>query len=125
MHSANVFAISLFTAVGLSHTLRPAVWMEYVAMMHRQGRAGVALYASLHALPGAILLALASAEDWITWVLRAFAAMLLIKGTLSTLFPDAALRSMSRGLTRPPAHWSIAGGAFLLIAALAAWNAAS
>lgn len=121
-HPGHLFAFALFSAVGLSHTLRPAIWKAYVAHLVSQGHAGVVIYASFHALPGAMLIALAGTHDWTGVVLTLARGSLALKATLYTLFPDRALRSMARGLDLPTAAWSLAGAAFLSLALVAAWG---
>jgi hypothetical protein len=122
-HPGHIFALAIFGAVGLSHTFRPRIWMDYVAWLAAQGRAGVALYASLHALPGAILIALAGTDDWTGWVLTCVGAALVLKAALYCMFPEVGIGKMRGGLRLAPWCWGIAGAFFLAFASIGAWGA--
>lgn len=119
----HIFALALFGAIGVSHTLRPAIWREYVAWLAGQHHAGVALYASLHALPGAMMLALAGTEHWTGWVLTVVGGLFVVKAAIYCLVPEVGLRSMERGVALAVSRWSGAGVLLLAIAAVGGWGA--
>lgn len=122
-HPGHIFALAIFGAVGLSHTLRPQIWKDYVAWLAAQGHAGVALYASLYALHGAILLALAGTEDWTGWVLTILGAAFVLKAALYCMFPEFGIAKMRWGVRLATSRWAMAGAFPLAFAAVGAWGA--
>lgn len=120
MEPGHLFACSLFGAVGVSHVARPRVWKDFVRAMVAMGPGGVALYAALHALPGAVVVGFSGTAGWSGWVLFAVGAALVIKSTAYCLWPERAIKRMNAGLRLPDGYWSLAGGLFLLIAVVAA-----
>jgi len=120
MEPAHLFACSLFGSVGVSHVARPRVWKDYVRAMASMGLGGVALYASMHALPGAVLLAFAGTAGWSGWMLTVMGAALVLKSMIYCLWPESALKRMDAGVRLRDAYWSVAGGLFVLVAIAAA-----
>lgn len=116
MSPAAIFALALFGAVGVSHAVRPSGWKAYVTMLAESGAGGVLHYSVLHALPGAMLLALATTGGWSEMVLIVVGTMLIVKAAMYGLFPEFGLRRIRSGLALPMWCWSAAGALWMAVA---------
>ncbi|WP_165067741.1 hypothetical protein [Paludisphaera rhizosphaerae] len=103
-------------AVGVSHILRADDWIEVYARLHRAGRPGAFANAGLSLAAGAAVVAGHGGWAWPGAVLTALGWLMILKGAIGLLAPDAALQSMARGPSRPG---FIVGG--LLLMAIGAW----
>jgi hypothetical protein len=87
--------------VGASHLLRPGDWAEAFRQLHRCGRPGAFVNGALSLAPGAAVVAGHPSWAWPGAVLTGFGWLLVAKGLVCFLVPDAALRSMARGADSP------------------------
>jgi hypothetical protein len=102
--------------VGASHIARADDWVETFGRLHRAGRPGAFANGGLSLVAGAAVVAGHPDWSWPDAVLTAFGWLLVLKGLISFLAPDAALRSMERGPSRAA---FVVGGIVLM--AIGAW----
>lgn len=103
--------------VGASHLLRPGDWADAFRRLAACGRAGAFANGGITLAVGAAVVAGHGSWAWPGAGLTAFGWLLVAKGALCLLSPDAALRSMQRGADSPRGF--VAGGILLL--AVGAW----
>ncbi|MDG3007369.1 hypothetical protein [Paludisphaera mucosa] len=107
------FALITCLVVGLSHILQRRVWTETYVGLHRLGKPGALLNGGLSLFTGAALVAFHPVWKGLAMALTILGWMLVLKGAVCFLAPDAALRSMGKASDRGFA----AGGVVLLIVA--------
>jgi len=104
--------------VGLSHCLRPADWVTVFRQLHALGRPGAFVSGGLNLVPGAAIVAGHPSWAWPGAILTGFEWLLVLKGFVSFLAPDKALRSMDRE-GRSASEFIFAGVLLLVIGAWA------
>ena len=114
--ATEVFVAITSVVIGLSHLLRPQDWTNVYAALSRAGRSGAFANGAFHLFAGAVIVAGHWVWTWPEVVLTTFGCLLVLKGSVSFLLPDVALRSMS--LAREPFRFRIAG---IMALAIAAW----
>jgi hypothetical protein len=103
--------------IGLSHVIRPNDWADFFRRLHSWGRAGAFVNGALSLAAGAIIAVGHASWDWPGTPLTAFGWLLIAKAALCFLAPDAAKRSMARGVASPRS-FVIAG---VMLLAVAGW----
>jgi hypothetical protein len=91
-----IFAIVNFLIIGLSHIFQHQVWAEFIVMLQKQGRVGAFLNGLLTLTAGSLIVAFHNVWSGIPMVLTIVGWLYIAKSVMAFLFPDAALRSMSR-----------------------------
>jgi hypothetical protein len=121
-HAIQVFAVVNFVVIGLSHIAQPRVWVQFFAILARQGHPGVFVNAMLSLLVGSIIVAFHNTWTGIPALLTFIGWAQVTKGLISLVAPAVGMKGISR-MTMDRA-WEIqAGGAvFLVVSALIAWS---
>jgi len=108
--------------VGLSHIVQRHTWSDGYGRLSRVGLPGALINGAISLVPGAIVVTGHTSWAWPYGGITAFGWLLVLKGAISFLAPDAALKSMAHGGRSPQSF--IPGGAVLLcVSAWAAWCA--
>lgn len=102
--------------VGASHLLQADTWVELFRRLHRVGRPGAFVNGALSLVPGAVIVGGHGAWAWPGGVLTAFGWLLVAKGVVCFLAPEAALVSMGKAPSRAS---FMAGGVVLML--VGAW----
>ncbi len=125
-NSAVVFAITLMGLMGVTHLVRPQVWRLAISGWAQQGAPGVVLYGTLHALPGALMIALVlPVEGTAEIIVLVLGLILTIKGTVLIVLADRCSAYLLRMTAKSDAAWRAGGliGVFLVAALLlTAWG---
>ena len=103
--------------IGASHVLLPADWAEVYRRLAGLGRVGAFVNGGLSLAAGAAVVTGHQAWTWPGGVITAFGWLMVVKGAVCFLAPDAALRSMESGARSPRGF--VVGGAVLV--AIGAW----
>src|SRR5262245_60702632 len=113
--------------IGSSHILRARDWADAFRQLHRCGRPGAFVNGGLSLVAGAVIVAGHGSWVWPGAVLTGFGWLLVGKGVVCFLAPDAGLRSMERG-SRSPGGFVAAGVVLLMVGGWACyclWRAAA
>jgi uncharacterized protein YjeT (DUF2065 family) len=108
-----VFAAIGFLVIGLSHLVRPRLWVSFFQALAARGTPGVFLEGFLLLNFGAIIVAFHNVWKWPAVVLTLIGWSQVLKGTSRFLFPDVGLRVMQR-MTEERAWYFRIGGVFAL-----------
>jgi hypothetical protein len=121
-HAIQVFAVVNFVVIGLSHIAQPRVWVQFFAILARQGHPGVFVNAMLSLLVGSIIVAFHQTWTGIPALLTFIGWAQVTKGLISLVAPSLGMKGLNR-MTMDRA-WEIqAGGVvFLVISAVIAWS---
>jgi hypothetical protein len=117
-----VYAIVNLLVIGVSHVVRPRVWVELFVALRERGEAGVFGVALLNLIFGSIIAGFHNVWSGLPAVLTVVGWANVIKALVYFVFPGVGLRrlkalSLERG-------WMIrvAGVGFLIIAALLGYH---
>jgi hypothetical protein len=116
-HTVEWFIAIAALVIGASHVVLPADWAEAFRRLAGLGRVGAFVNGGLTLAVGAALVAGHQTWTWPEGVVTTFGWLMVAKGAVCFLAPDAALRSMERGAQSPRGF--IVGGAMLV--AIGAW----
>lgn len=92
--ATQMFAAVLFLAVGLSHLLQPAAWVDFFQKLAERGRAGAVLEGFLYLPFGALIVGFHNVWRWPDVLLTLIGWAQVLKGTLRFVAPDVGLRAM-------------------------------
>ena len=120
--AAEIFAVVNFAVVGISHVVRPRVWVEFFALLRERGHVGVFLNGMLSLLVGSIIVAFHNVWAGVPMIVTLIGWAQVLKGLMSLVFPAAGLKGLMR--VSMERAWEIqAGGAmFLVLCAVIAWS---
>jgi hypothetical protein len=105
--------------MGLSHIIRPQMWVDYFTSLHAEGTRGVITRTFTLELWAALLIvALHQVWHGPAIVVTIYGWLLLAKVTVSMLIPELGLRSLAMA-SQGPRAFVIAGCVLLAIAACA------
>ena len=123
MHRAvEIYAIINFTIIGVSHVLRPRVWVDFFVFLRERGEAGVFAIAIPNLVFGSIIVAFHNEWSGIPIVLTIVGWANVVKAAIYLTFPAIGLRRF-RCLSYERANLIVGGGIFfLLMAALLAYH---
>jgi hypothetical protein len=94
--SVELFAAIYFTALGLSHLLQPAVWIEVFTHLRALGRGGVFLEGLMSLALGAFIVAFHPVWSGMAAFLTIVGIAQVLKGTLRLVAPAVGLRAYER-----------------------------
>jgi len=120
-HAIEVFAVVNFVVIGLSHIVQPRVWVQFFAILARQGHPGVFVNAMLSLLMGSIIVAFHNTWTGIPAVVTFIGWAQVVKGLISLVAP-AVGKGLKRVSMERAWEFQVAGGVFLAISALVMWN---
>ena len=109
--------------IGLSHLVRPRVWVDFFLYLREKGEIAAFLNAFIHIPLGLLIVAFHNVWTWPQLIVTLVGWSLTIKGTLYFLVPELALRTMGR--VSPGRAWEFqaAGGFALALSAASFWAA--
>ncbi|MEQ1770259.1 MAG: hypothetical protein ABL879_10505 [Devosia sp.] len=114
-----IFLISC-VPVGLSHIVRPRMWIEFFAGLHAQGTSGLVLKVlAVELWPALIVISLHQVWSGPGIVLTLYSWAQFAKVMLALLFPSVGMRSMALAEGKGE-HGFIAGGVMLILIGLSA-----
>ena len=121
-HAIEVFAVVNFVVIGLSHIVQPRVWVQFFAILARQGHPGVFVNAMLSLLMGSIIVAFHNTWTGIPAVVTFIGWAQVVKGLISLVAPAVGMKGLKRVSMERAWEFQVAGGVFLAISALVMWN---
>lgn len=120
-----IFAIAIFSIIGLSHIVQHRAWAEFISGYVEQGRPGVFKYSLMTLLTGALIVAFHNQWSGLPLVLTVIGWSMLLKSATAFLFPELALRSMATAQV-DKSHLLIVPGIIFMIVAIilsySIWN---
>jgi hypothetical protein len=102
--------------MGVSHIVRPSMWVTYFEQLRVMGQAGAVLNAQFTLIPGLFIVVLHQIWTWPDIVLTLYGWALLIKSAVILLSPETGQASMEMA-QKGRVKFLIAGGGLLLVAA--------
>ena len=108
-----IYAIINLTVIGISHVVRPRVWVDFFVFLRERGEAGVFAVALLNLIFGSIIVAFNNAWSGIPLVLTVLGWANVIKALIYFAFPAIGLRRF-QFLSHERANL-IAGAGFLFL----------
>lgn len=110
----------LCVPMGLSHVVRPGMWVDFFARVHAQGTAGlVGKVLAIELWPATLLVTLHQVWWGPGIVLTLYGWALLTKVFLALLIPEIGMRSLAMAQTKGERGF-VLGGAMLMIVGLSA-----
>ena len=120
--AVQVYAIINFTAIGVSHVLRPRTWVDFFAALAGRGEAGVFAVALLNLAFGSVVVAFHNVWWGIPLALTLVGWANVAKALAYLAFPAFALRKLG-ALSHKRANLIVVGGVgFLLLAAVLVYH---
>lgn len=121
-HAVQIYAIISLTVIGLSHVVRPRVWVDAFVFLRERGEAGVFAIAVLNLIFGSIIVAFHNVWSGIPLVLTVWGWASVIKALLYFVFPAIGLRRL-QSLAHERANLVVGGGIlFLMLAGILGYH---
>jgi hypothetical protein len=117
-----IYAIINFVVIGLSHALRPRVWVEFFAFLKERGEAGVFAAAFLSLIFGSIIVAFHNVWTGIPVILTVLGWAQVAKALLYFTFPAFGFRKLQIPSPERAHLFVYPGLVFLLLAALLSYH---
>lgn len=120
--AVEIFAVVNFVVIGLSHAVRPQMWVEFFSWLHARGHAGVLVHGFLSLGFGSVIVAFHPVWRGLPAVLTATGWLYLVKTGFCFLWPETQMRSLGR--VAPQRAWELrlAGVVYLGLAAVLAYH---
>lgn len=105
-------SIQLFTCLnaivlGISHLIRPNIWLEFFAYLHSKGNIGNIFNALLSLGTGSLILSFHFIWDGSMIIVTIYGLALLLKGMIYLSFPSIGLKSIEKlGLKTQNYKWA-------------------
>ncbi|MBI1312811.1 hypothetical protein GC176_16085 [bacterium] len=116
--AVQIYAIINLTVIGISHVVRPRVWVDFFIFLRERGEAGVFVVALLNLIFGSIIVAFHHIWSGIPVVLTVLGWANLAKALMYFVYPAFALRRL-QFLSQERSNLIVGGGIlFLLLAAV-------
>jgi len=115
-HAVQIYAIINLTVIGISHIVRPRVWVDFFVVLRERGEAGVFAVAILNLIFGSIIVAFHNVWSGIPLVLTVWGWANVLKALLYFAFPEIGLRTL-QSLSHERANRIVVGGIFFLVLA--------
>jgi len=121
-HAVQIYAIINFTVIGISHGVRPRVWVDFFVFLRERGEAGVFAVALLNLIFGSIIVAFHNVWSGIPLVLTVAGWANVVKALIYFAFPAFGLRRF-QFLSHERANLVVGGGIiFLLLAGVLGYH---
>lgn len=121
-HAIQIFVVVNFVVIGLSHVAQPRVWVQFFAILARQGHPGVFVNAMLSLLVGSIIVAFHHTWTGIPAIVTFIGWAQVTKGLISLVKPSVGMKGLSRMTADRAWEIQVAGAVFLAISAVIAWS---
>src|SRR5688572_21284825 len=113
-----IFAAVQFFVIGLSHILKPRVWVEFFTALRNKGHAGVFVNGFLSLIFGSMIVAFHNVWTGLPMVLTILGWAQVTKGLISFVMPQWGMRGLQR-VSYDRTHEFVVGGfVFLALSAL-------
>jgi len=91
-----IFAALLLSVMGLSHIVQSRAWVEFFVWLRGKGRAGVFVNGFLSLGIGSFIVAFHNVWNGLPVILTVLGWAQVVKGLVSFVAPEVALRSLAR-----------------------------
>lgn len=119
--AVQMLLLPAFVMLGLSHIVRPAMWVKFFGDLHDQGSSGVILRTfALELWPALAIVALHPVWSGPGLVLTLYGWALALKCTISMLVPQIGLRSLAMA-SRGPRTFVISGVMLVAMGGVCLW----
>ena len=120
--AVQIYAIINLTVIGISHVVRPRVWIDFFVILRERGEAGVFAVALLNLIFGSIIVAFHNIWSGIPMVLTVLGWGNVVKALTYFVFPSFGLRRL-QFLSHERANLVVGGGIlFLLLAGVLGYH---
>lgn len=110
----------LFVPIGLSHIVRPALWVDFFTRLHAEGTSGLVLKVlAIELWPGALIVTLHQVWWGPGIVLTLYGWAQFTKVWVALFVPEVGMRSMAMAQTKGTRGF-VAGGVMLIVVGLSA-----
>jgi hypothetical protein len=116
--AAQIFAAVNLFVIGLSHVLHPRPWVEFFIWLRAKGHAGVFVNGMLSLSFGSVIVAFHNIWSGLPIVLTLVGWGQVLKGLLSLVAPNLAMRSLARVSPERAGEFRAPGVIFLVLSAL-------
>ena len=114
--AVEIYAIINLTVIGISHVVRPRVWIDFFIVLRERGEAGVFAVAFLNLIFGSIIVAFHNVWLGIPMALTVLGWANVVKALLYFAFPAFGLRKL-QFLSHDRANLVVVGGILFLVLA--------
>ena len=114
--AVEIYAIINLTVIGISHVVRPRVWVDFFVFLRERGEAGVFAVAFLNLIFGSIIVAFHNVWLGIPMALTVLGWANVVKALLYLAFPAFGLRKL-QSLSHERANLIVVGGILFLVLA--------
>jgi uncharacterized protein YjeT (DUF2065 family) len=112
------FAVISFFLIGLSHVFQPRVWVKFFIEIRERGEVGAFINGFIHFPIGALIVAFHNIWQGIPMILTIMGYGWVLKGFINFVFPEFALKSLSRVAAEKSSGFVVAGLILIVIACL-------
>jgi hypothetical protein len=120
--AVELFAVIHFTVVGLSHLLRPRVWVEFFSRLHSWGHTGVFAHGFLSLGFGSVVVAFHNMWAGLPVVLTVVGWLYLLKAGLCFLLPETQMRTLGRVSQKRAWELMLPGAVYLIVAGVCGYS---
>lgn len=113
-----IYAALQFLVIGLSHILQPRVWVDFFTWLRGKGHAGVFVNGFLSLAFGSLIVAFHNVWAGLPTVLTVLGWAQVLKGLISFVMPQWAMRGLQRVSVERAHEFVIGGFLFLALSAL-------
>jgi hypothetical protein len=118
--ATEIFAALFLSVIGLSHIAQPRAWVDFFVRLRGKGHAGVFVNGFLALSFGSFIVTFHNVWDGLAVLLTLLGWAQVLKGLVSFVVPQVALRGLERVSIERAWHF-IVGGAFALALSAALW----
>jgi hypothetical protein len=117
-----VFAVVNFVVIGVSHVAQPRVWVHFFALLRGKGYPGVFANGMLSLLVGSIIVSFHNVWSGLPMIVTLIGWGQVLKGLVALVAPAVSMKGLMRVSEERAYEFQIAGGFFLVLAALVVWS---
>ncbi len=117
-----IYAVVNFIVIGISHAVRPRVWVDFFAAVRERGEAGVFAVAFLSLSFGSLIVAFHNVWSGIPLVLTLVGWSQVVKALIYFAYPAYGLRKLQIPSSERPVLFVIPGLLFLGLAGLLGYH---
>ena len=120
--AVEIYAIINLTVIGISHVVRPRVWVDFFVFLRERGEAGVFAVALLNLIFGSIIVAFHNVWSGIPLVLTLLGWANVLKALIYLAFPASGLRRLQFLSHKRAKLVGVGGIVFLLLAGVLGYH---